>query len=76
MSGPKGGPREGGGSARSAAKRAGGGGGRNEGAGPTLNAGPVKRLQFLLFHVKLFFEGVRIDYKVVDIFRLVLYTFE
>ena len=55
----------------------GGGGGRYEEAGPARKCRPrYSSLLFLLFHVKLFFEGVRIDYKVVDIFGLVLYAFE
>ena len=40
------------------------------------NAGPAKSLLFLMFHVKLFLEGTRIYYKVVDIFRLVFYAFK
>lgn len=50
------------------AKRAGGVGDGTKKRARLVNAGPAKSLLFLLFHVKLFFEGVRIDYKAVDIF--------
>ena len=63
------------------AKRAEGGGWGNGGDGTKklvrcANAGPAKSLLFLMFHVKLFLEGFRIDYKVVYIFRFVLYAFK
>lgn len=58
------------------AQRAGGAGDGTKKRTRRVNAGSAKSLLFLLFHVKLFFEGVRIYYKVVDIFRLVLYTFK
>ena len=41
-----------------------------------VNAGSANSLLFFMFHVKLFLEGTRIYYNVVDIFRLVFYTFK
>ena len=77
MTVPKGSPREGG----AARKARGGGGGRYEEAGPACKCRPRK--ESLIFMVSRetinhlqFFEGVRIDYKVVYIFRLVLYAFK
>ena len=63
------------------AKRAEGGGWGKGGDGTKkrvrcANAGPANSLPFLMFHVKLFLEGTRIYYNVVDIFRLVFYAFK
>lgn len=76
MTEPKGSPRRGG-----AASEASGGGWGKGGDGTKkrvrcANAGPAKSLLFLMFHVKLFLEGFRIDYKVVYIFRFVLNAFK
>lgn len=63
------------------AERAGGGGGRYEEAGPACKCRACKESPIFIVpretinHLQ-FFEGVRINYKVVDIFRLVLYAFE
>ena len=75
MTEPKGSPR------RGAASEASGGGWGKGGDGTKkrvrcANAGPANSLPFLMFPVKLFLEGTRIYYNVVDIFRLVFYAFK